>query len=112
MCEGVMKMRHATKEENEAVDNYLKEHSEPTGTIRAEKGFALTGWVCPLCGRALSPWTSMCPCYLENAQITCTTDGTSPVPQYKPQPNGWQYTWPSEVSVKTGANVLDGDIDG
>lgn len=22
-----------------------------------------TGWICPLCGRALSPWTSCCPCF-------------------------------------------------
>lgn len=23
------------------------------------------GWVCPKCGRALSPWTLECPCYIE-----------------------------------------------
>ena len=22
----------------------------------------MTGWICPVCGRGLSPWTSACPC--------------------------------------------------
>ena len=22
----------------------------------------MTGWICPVCGRGLSPWTSVCPC--------------------------------------------------
>ena len=22
------------------------------------------GWICPICGRALAPWVSECPCYL------------------------------------------------
>ena len=36
-----------------------------------------TGWICPKCGRALAPWVSSCPCYLENLQITCTQTGTA-----------------------------------
>lgn len=27
----------------------------------------LTGWKCPVCGRVLSPGTSVCPCYMERA---------------------------------------------
>lgn len=28
------------------------------------------GWICPKCGRALAPWISECPCYLDKAVIT------------------------------------------
>lgn len=24
--------------------------------------FGMTGWICPVCGRGLSPYTSFCPC--------------------------------------------------
>lgn len=36
------------------------------------------GWVCPQCGRTLSPWTSSCPCHnTDNWTITCGS-GTAP----------------------------------
>ena len=38
------------------------ELSTPTG---------VTGWICPLCGRALSPWTSSCYCNQLKQEITC-----------------------------------------
>lgn len=28
----------------------------------SDKGVYLLGWVCPICGRGLSPYTSMCSC--------------------------------------------------
>ena len=28
------------------------------------------GWICPLCGRALSPWTNVCPCRTPQP-VTC-----------------------------------------
>ena len=37
----------------------------------------MEGWICPKCRRALAPWISECPCYLTNAQITCTQTGTT-----------------------------------
>jgi predicted amidophosphoribosyltransferase len=33
------------------------------------------GWICPVCGRGLSPWTSFCPCQGSDMKITY---GTSP----------------------------------
>ena len=35
------------------------------------------GWICPKCGRALAPWVSTCPCYLENMKVTCNGTNTS-----------------------------------
>ena len=32
--------------------------------------FGQTGWICPKCGRGLSPWTSECPCYRNSNEIT------------------------------------------
>lgn len=32
----------------------------------------MTGWICPVCGRGLSPFTAVCPCKNGNEwQITC-----------------------------------------
>ena len=47
-----------------------------TGTAEAKsyKVPPMQGWICPVCGRGLSPYTSVCPC--ENGkgwEITCRT---------------------------------------
>lgn len=32
----------------------------------------MMGWVCPVCGRGLSPWTSVCPCKAGKGwEVTC-----------------------------------------
>lgn len=28
------------------------------------------GWICPKCGRALAPWVSECPCYIQPVSTT------------------------------------------
>lgn len=33
----------------------------------------LYGWICPICGRSNSPFTSTCPCKPLDWKITCTT---------------------------------------
>ena len=35
------------------------------------------GWVCPVCGRGLSPWMSDCPCYPPKPYISTGTGGIS-----------------------------------
>ena len=35
--------------------------------------FYKIGWVCPKCGRVLSPDTSMCPCYYDGNKTTTAT---------------------------------------
>jgi hypothetical protein len=39
--------------------------------------FGLMGWICPVCGRGLSPYTDSCPCAL-NREITCGTGTAVP----------------------------------
>lgn len=51
----------------------LNEQKEESAAV------GLYGWICPVCGRGLSPYTSSCPCMI-NREITCGT-GT-PVPQF------------------------------
>lgn len=51
----------------------LNEQKEETAAV------GLYGWICPVCGRGLSPYTSSCPCTI-NREITCGT-GTA-VPQF------------------------------
>ena len=34
----------------------------------------MVGWICPVCGRGLSPYTSVCPCHFEGKngwEVTC-----------------------------------------
>ena len=41
----------------------------PTKTTNPPK---MVGWVCPVCGRGLSPFTTMCPCKgWKGWDITC-----------------------------------------
>ena len=36
------------------IDNMATAETPPSGGV--------TGWVCPVCGRGLSPYTAVCPC--------------------------------------------------
>ena len=37
------------------------------------QGFGEQGWICPVCGRGLAPWTSFCPCQGSEIKITYGT---------------------------------------
>ena len=34
------------------------------------QGFGQQGWVCPVCGRGLAPWVSVCPCMSPKIEVT------------------------------------------
>ncbi len=46
------------------------------------------GWICPVCGRGNSPFTSTCPCKPVNWELTCGP--------------WWRYTY---TTVNTGGTV-------
>lgn len=52
-------------------------HSYSIGDNYAEP-FYRTGWVCPKCGRVLSPDTTACPCSEPGKTTVTTTTGTAP----------------------------------
>ena len=51
----VLKMRDATEEERESINNYIKRISQPV-----QPSYGMSGWICPVCGRGLSPYTYTC----------------------------------------------------
>lgn len=44
------------------------------------QGFQQQGWICPICGRGMSPWVDFCPCVNKEVQVTYgdtnSTNGT------------------------------------
>ena len=53
------------------------------------------GWICPVCGRGLAPWTSFCPCQGSEIKITYGTstgeDIFSPIPMRVFDPHTCKY---------------------
>lgn len=37
------------------------------------QGFGQQGWTCPVCGRGLAPWVSVCPCKSTKMEVTYGT---------------------------------------
>ena len=50
------------QKEEEVFNRVVFEEDKPKGML---------GWICPVCGRGLSPFTSMCPCKAPKWEITC-----------------------------------------
>ena len=38
-----------------------------------KKTGGMVGWICPVCGKGLSPWTSECSCQGSKLEITCNS---------------------------------------
>ena len=48
--------------------------TKSTGSSETINPPKMTGWICPVCGRGLSPYTSVCPCkgFIQGAwEVTC-----------------------------------------
>ena len=52
------------------TDDYTHTVEHKSETIDAPK---MVGWICPVCGRGVSPYTSVCPCkeYEKVWVVTC-----------------------------------------
>ena len=64
------------------------------------KDFKQYGWICPVCGRGLSPWTHVCPCYDEIKIEKITTSPSTTGEAYYTQ-LGTNYTT-STYTAHTG----------
>jgi len=48
------------------------DNMQSTAPIGESRTYGMTGWICPVCGRGLSPFTSVCPCRgYTRIDITC-----------------------------------------
>ena len=74
--------------------NAFRPNPAPTG--------GLMGWICPVCGRGLSPYTDSCPCVV-NWEITCGT-GTA-VPQHGEIISHIHQVYQDNVSANTYSNT-------
>lgn len=60
------------------IDGYTADamlNQQTTGTLDSETANPpqMVGWICPVCGRGLSPFTTVCPCKNDQKgyEITC-----------------------------------------
>ncbi len=54
-------------------EDIIKMSSTNENTLDNFQKGGLYGWICPICGRGNSPFTSTCPCkpWIQNLDITC-----------------------------------------
>ena len=63
-----------------------------TDDVKPDKTYSLKGWLCPACGKGLSPYVAVCPCKA-GTQIPTIIPTFAPQPYYVPfyYPQ-WTYT--------------------
>jgi len=68
-CKEVNDMFDEKTEQNE----YTTTTTGTSFTVNAPKTVGLYGWICPVCGRGLSPFTYVCPCRNDGKgwEVTC-----------------------------------------
>ena len=59
---------------NEEKEKFRAITTEAVNTLLDNSGPKSTGWICPRCGRGVSPLATSCPCYFEGVSPTCTTN--------------------------------------
>ena len=77
----------STNISNEKIEELMKQYSKIQEILTPEDNQSdstsnggtggLMGWICPVCGRGLSPYTDSCPCVV-NWEITCGTGTATP----------------------------------
>ena len=56
------------------INNYMTDNSPSNCDMPLPKSFGKQeGWICPVCGRGLSPWVDYCPCQGSEMKITYGT---------------------------------------
>lgn len=66
------------------INNYMTDNSPSNCDMPLPSFGKQEGWICPVCGRGLAPWTSFCPCQGSELKITY---GTSTGVE---QPDDWK----------------------
>ena len=58
--------------DTETGHHVFKNDGSTTGQVRSEtiNPPKMYGWICPVCGRGMSPFTTSCPC-TEKWEVTC-----------------------------------------
>lgn len=66
--ENIIETNYSQEDIDKAIEKLNREFADAPSS-------GLMGWICPVCGRGLSPYTSSCPCAI-NREITCGTGTT------------------------------------
>ena len=90
--------------------------SKNENTLNNVQRGALYGWICPICGRGNSPFTSTCPCkpWMQKIDITCnlpykTTWPTTEGPTTE-GPSSWS-TSTTEGPISWSTSTTGGTIN-
>lgn len=65
-CRNCGKYFSITKQSDYCPDCEFAETEKAKSKTTDIKNSSMVGWVCPVCGRGLSPWTSCCPCKIDS----------------------------------------------
>ena len=61
----------------QAEENLIENTASGIGKSETYNQPKMVGWICPVCGRGLSPFTAVCPCKNDGKGWEVTFDGRS-----------------------------------